>query len=68
MTDAGLNPARDLGPRIVAYFVGWKNIAFTMDAFIVYVLAPLIGGGLSAIFFTKVIEPMQNSKNSCGCN
>ncbi|MFR2831170.1 MAG: MIP/aquaporin family protein [Finegoldia magna] len=68
MTDAGLNPARDFGPRIVAYFVGWKNIAFTMDAFIVYVLAPLIGGGLSAIFFTKVIEPMQNSKNSCGCN
>ena len=48
--------------------VGWKNIAFTMDAFIVYVLAPLIGAGLAAIFFTKVIEPMQNSKNSCGCN
>ena len=68
MTDAGLNPARDFGPRIVAYFVGWKNIAFTMDAFIVYALAPLIGGGLSAILFTKVIEPMQNSKNSCGCN
>ena len=68
MTDAGLNPARDFGPRIVAYFVGWKNIAFTMDAFIVYVLAPLIGAGLAAIFFTKVIEPMQNSKNSCGCN
>lgn len=68
MTDAGLNPARDFGPRIVACFVGWKNIAFTMDAFIVYVLAPLIGAGLAAIFFTKVIEPMQNSKNSCGCN
>lgn len=68
MTDAGLNPARDLGPRVVGWFVGWKNIAFTMDAFIVYVLAPLIGAGLAAIFFTKVIEPMQNSKNSCGCN
>ncbi|MDU5922607.1 MAG: MIP/aquaporin family protein, partial [Finegoldia magna] len=28
MTDAGLNPARDLGPRVVGWFVGWKNIAF----------------------------------------
>ena len=68
MTDAGLNPARDFGPRIVAYFVGWKNIAFSTDSFIVYTIAPLIGAGLAAIFFTKVIEPMQNSKNSCGCN
>ena len=68
MTDAGLNPARDLGPRVVGWFVGWKNIAFFTDAFIVYTIAPLIGAGLAAIFFTKVIEPMQNSKNSCGCN
>ncbi len=67
MTDAGLNPARDFAPRIVAYFVGWKNVAFSMDAFIVYALAPLIGGGLSAILFTKFIEPMQNKKN-CSCN
>lgn len=68
MTDAGLNPARDLGPRVVGWFVGWKNIAFSTDSFIVYTIAPLIGSGLAAIFFTKVIEPMQNSKNSCGCN
>lgn len=68
MTDAGLNPARDLGPRVVGWFVGWKNIAFSTDSFIVYTIAPLIGAGLAAIFFTKVIEPMQNSKNSCGCN
>ena len=68
MTDAGLNPARDLGPRVVGWFVGWKNIAFSTDTFIVYTIAPLIGAGLAAIFFTKVIEPMQNSKNSCGCN
>ena len=59
MTDAGLNPARDLGPRVVGWFVGWKNIAFSTDAFIVYTIAPLIGAGLAAIFFTRVIEPMQ---------
>lgn len=68
MTDAGLNPARDLGPRVVGWFVGWKYIAFSTDSFIVYTIAPLIGAGLAAFFFTKVIEPMQNSKNSCGCN
>ena len=65
MTDAGLNPARDLGPRVVGWFVGWKNIAFSTDAFIVYTIAPLIGAGLAAIFFTRVIEPMQNSRNNC---
>lgn len=65
MTDAGLNPARDLGPRVVGWFVGWKNIAFSTDTFIVYTIAPLIGAGLAAIFFTRVIEPMQNSRNSC---
>ena len=65
MTDAGLNPARDLGPRVVGWFVGWKNIAFSTDTFIVYTIAPLIGAGLAAIFFTRVIEPMQNSRNNC---
>lgn len=65
MTDAGLNPARDMGPRVVGWFVGWKNIAFSTDAFIVYTIAPLIGAGLAAIFFTRVIEPMQNSRNNC---
>ncbi|MFN2102998.1 MIP/aquaporin family protein [Finegoldia dalianensis] len=65
MTDAGLNPARDLGPRVIGWFVGWKNIAFSTDTFIVYTIAPLIGAGLAAIFFTRVIEPMQNSRNNC---
>lgn len=65
MTDAGLNPARDLAPRIVGWIVGWRNIAFSIDAIIVYTIAPLIGAGLASIFFTKVIEPMQNNKNNC---
>lgn len=65
MTNAGLNPARDLGPRIIAYFVGWKKISFSKDVFIVYTLAPLLGAGLSALFFTKIVEPLQNSKNKC---
>lgn len=63
MTNAGLNPARDLGPRIVGYFAGWKEIAFSKDAFLVYFIAPFLGGALSSLFFTKIIEPLQNLKN-----
>lgn len=41
LTQCGLNPARDFGPRIVAFFAGWKKVAF--KGFWVYVLAPICG-------------------------
>jgi glycerol uptake facilitator protein len=49
-TQAGLNPARDFGPRLVAYFGGWSNEAFPPiygSFFTVYVLSPLAGGALA---------------------
>ena len=71
LTQAGLNPARDLGPRIVAYLVGWGDAALP-DAvggwFWVYVLAPIIGSSLAALFFKYVLEPINEKKNrACGC-
>ena len=71
LTQAGLNPARDLGPRIVAYLAGWGDAALP-DAsggwFWVYVLAPIIGSSLAALFFKYVLEPINEKKNrSCGC-
>ena len=50
-TQAGLNPARDFAPRIVAYFAGWGSAAFPIvpfSFFTVYILSPMIGGILAA--------------------
>lgn len=55
MTDAGLNPARDLGPRIVAAIAGFGN-ACSLNDILVYTVAPLIGAGLAALLFTKFIQ------------
>lgn len=52
-TQAGFNPARDFGPRIVAFLGGWGKYAFPdkTGGVFVYVVLPLIGGILAAQFF-----------------
>src|SRR3972149_724695 len=54
LTQAGLNPARDFGPRLVSYLFGWGEVAIPGPRggfFTVYILAPLLrapagaGGG-----------------------
>jgi len=69
LTQAGLNPARDFGPRLVAYLNGWGQAAIPGPKggfFAVYMIAPVVGGILAAFIFTKVIQPLMESKISCG--
>lgn len=72
LTQAGINPARDFGPRMVAWIFGWKGASFPDKSggfFFVYILAPIIGGIIASLFFVKVIEPaMKSVSNECNCN
>ena len=69
LTQAGLNPARDLGPRMVAWLMGWRDAAFPDRAggFLhVYVVAPLMGGVVASLFFVRVLEPaMKHPSDRC---
>lgn len=59
LTQACFNPARDFGPRIVAWLGGWGSAAFP-DAFggiFVYFVGPILGGVLATLFFIYVLEP-----------
>lgn len=71
LTQAGLNPARDFGPRMVAWIFGWDKAAFPDQSggfFLVYILAPLVGGTIASIFFVNVLEPaMKNATGECSC-
>jgi glycerol uptake facilitator protein len=71
LTQAGLNPARDLGPRLVAWLMGWGDAAFPDRVggfFYVYVLAPLLGGAVASIFFVFMLEPaMKHPSDRCDC-
>jgi len=72
LTQAGLNPARDFGPRMVAWITGWGDAAFPDKCggfFWVYILAPIVGGIIAALFFVYVIEPQMKKKNApCDCD
>lgn len=71
LTQAGLNPARDFGPRMVAWATGWGDAAFpdrVAGFFYVYILAPVFGGILASLFFVHVLEPaMKRSSVQCNC-
>ena len=61
LTQAGFNPARDFGPRVVAWLAGWGDAAFPDSDggfFWVYILGPILGGAVATAFFVYVLEPI----------
>ena len=59
ITQAGWNPARDFGPRVVSWLAGWGEIAIPGPeaGFWVYILGPLVGAPIGALVFKLLIEP-----------
>jgi glycerol uptake facilitator protein len=57
-----INPARDLGPRLLALVAGWGKIAFPGDYgnvntyFWIPIVAPLLGGAIGAYMYDFVIR------------
>lgn len=57
-----INPARDFGPRLFAFFAGWGQVAFPGNGpgfsnyFWVPIVAPLIGGAIGAYFYDFTIH------------
>ena len=49
LTGFALNPARDFGPKLFAYFAGWGEIAFTGGRDIPYFLVPILGPIVGAL-------------------
>jgi glycerol uptake facilitator protein len=59
LTQAGLNPARDFGPRLVCYIFGWGSVAIpgARGGFLtVYILSPVIGAVFGAGVYQWVVR------------
>ena len=60
MTQAGLNPARDLGPRVWSALAGWGTWPFKANGWgwlTVYVIAPMLGAQVGAALHRFVLRP-----------
>jgi len=57
ITQAGWNPARDFGPRLVAFALGWGPIAIPGpdNGFWVYIVGPLVGGPLGGLLWQTLV-------------
>jgi len=59
LTQAGLNPARDFGPRLFSWLAGWGRIAIPGPRggfFTVYILAPILGALIGSFVYERLVK------------
>jgi MIP family channel proteins len=58
LTQAGWNPARDLGPRLVALGAGFGSVALPgpQSGFWVYLLGPMLGALVAGLLYERVLR------------
>jgi glycerol uptake facilitator protein len=61
-TGYAINPARDLGPRLMAAIFAGDRAAFGSAYFIVPIIGPLVGGVAGAFFYTRLVHPFLPTK------
>jgi glycerol uptake facilitator protein len=68
LTQCGINPARDLGPRLVAWAAGFGPAAFpgSQGGWWVYVLGPLAGGLVGAAVAAQLTGRVGRAKERRG--
>jgi glycerol uptake facilitator protein len=60
LTMAGLNPARDFGPRAFSALAGWGRMVFTANGhgwLTVYILGPIMGGQVGGLIYRVFFRP-----------
>jgi len=57
ITQAGWNPARDFGPRVIAALGGWGEVAIPgpRNGFWIYIVGPCLGAPLGAFLAEKIL-------------
>jgi glycerol uptake facilitator protein len=68
ITQAGWNPARDFGPRLVALLAGFGSVAIPgpQGGFWIYIVGPLIGGVVGGLIYARLIGPLLPRKRPPG--
>ena len=58
ITQAGWNPARDFGPRLVAALAGWQWVALPgpRNGFWIYIVGPIVGAVCGGGFYDVVLS------------
>lgn len=59
LTGFAMNPARDFGPKLMTFFMGWGEVSFTggrdIPYFLVPIFAPIVGACLGAAAYRGLI-------------